>query len=102
MSEMPEYSDRQSERNSLEETRDEFTPTADATKKYSYPLLGKVVGGVHVTGIIASGGMCTIYSGKDLKGDTEAPVALKVLKQEYANKEMPVARFKAEPELVNS
>lgn len=99
---MPEYLDGKA--SSLEDTRDEAPPTgdADATKRYSYPLLGKVVGGVQVTGVISSGGMCVIYSGKDLKGDTESPVALKVLKQEYANRKNTVARFRAEPELVNS
>jgi serine/threonine protein kinase, bacterial len=69
------------------------------TSQRSDPLLGVVLDGRYrVDGMIATGGMSTVYRGLDVRLDR--PVALKVMDSRYANDQQFLTRFQREARAV--
>lgn len=69
------------------------------TSQRSDPLIGAVLDGRYrVDGMIATGGMSTVYRGLDVRLDR--PVALKVMDSRYANDQQFLTRFQREARAV--
>jgi serine/threonine-protein kinase len=69
------------------------------TSQRSDPLIGAVLDGRYrVDGMIATGGMSTVYRGLDIRLDR--PVALKVMDSRYANDQQFLTRFQREARAV--
>jgi serine/threonine-protein kinase len=70
-----------------------------STSQRSDPLIGAVLDGRYrVDGMIATGGMSTVYRGLDVRLDR--PVALKVMDSRYANDQQFLTRFQREARAV--